>query len=145
MKAPFLIGRMLFGGFFLYSGINHLMQRKNMAAYTASKGVPKPEMAVTASAVPLIIGGTSMLLGLKPKLGAIAILGFLAGVSPIMHDFWRNEDPNERTNNMTSFMKNLALAGGALALFGVEEPWEASVSKPTLAAKVRKATRQLAA
>jgi hypothetical protein len=27
----------------------------------------------------------------------------------------------------------------------VEEPWEASVSKPTLADKVRKATRQLAA
>ena len=145
MKAPFLIGRMLFGGFFLYSGINHLMQRKNMAAYTASKGVPKPELAVTASALPLIVGGTSMLLGVKPKLGAIALLGFLAGVSPVMHDFWRNEDPNERTNNMTSFMKNLALAGGALALFGVEEPWEASVSKPTLAQKVRKATRQLAA
>jgi len=145
MKAPFLIGRMLFGGFFLYNGINHLMQRKNMAAYTASKGVPKPEMAVTASAVPLIVGGTSMLLGLKPKVGAIAILGFLAGVSPIMHDFWRNEDPNERMNNMASFMKNLALAGGALALLGVEEPWEASVSKPTLAARVRKATRQLAA
>jgi putative oxidoreductase len=145
MKAPFLIGRILFGGFFLYSGINHLMQRKNMAAYTASKGVPKPEIAVTAAAVPLIVGGTSMLLGLKPKLGAIAILGFLAGVSPVMHDFWRNEDPNERMNNMASFMKNLALAGGALALLGVEEPWEASVTKPTLAAKVRKATRQLAA
>jgi putative oxidoreductase len=145
MKAPFLIGRMLFGGFFLYNGINHLMQRKNMAAYTASKGVPKPEIAVTAAAVPLIVGGTSMLLGLKPKLGAIAILGFLAGVSPVMHDFWRNEDPNERMNNMASFMKNLALAGGALALLGVEEPWEASVPKPTLAAKVRKATRQLAA
>jgi uncharacterized membrane protein YphA (DoxX/SURF4 family) len=145
MKAPFLIGRMLFGGFFLYNGINHLMQRKNMAAYTASKGVPKPEIAVTASAVPLIVGGTSMLLGLKPKVGALAILGFLAGVSPIMHDFWRNEDPTERMNNMTAFMKNLALAGGALALLGVEEPWEASVTKPTLAAKVRKATRQLAA
>ena len=145
MKAPFLIGRMLFGGFFLYSGINHLMQRKNMAAYTASKGVPKPEIAVTASAVPLIVGGTSMLLGLKPKLGALAILGFLAGVSPIMHDFWRNEDPNERTNNMASFMKNLALAGGALALLGVEEPWEASVKKPTLAQKVRKVSRQLVA
>ena len=145
MKAPFLIGRILFGGFFLYSGINHLMQRKNMASYTATKGVPKPELAVTASAVPLIVGGTSMLLGLKPKWGALAILGFLAGVSPVMHDFWRNEDPNERMNNMTAFMKNLALAGGALALLGVEEPWEASVSKPSLADKVRKATRQLAA
>lgn len=145
MKAPFLIGRMLFGGFFLYNGINHLMQRKKMAAYSASKGVPKPELAVTASAVPLLVGGTSMLLGLKPKWGALAILGFLAGVSPVMHDFWRNEDPNERMNNMTSFMKNVALAGGALALLGVEEPWEASVRKPRLTDRVRKITRELAA
>jgi putative oxidoreductase len=145
MKAPFLIGRILFGGYFLYSGINHLVQRKNMASYSASKGVPKPEVAVTATAVPLMVGGTSILLGLKPKWGAIAILGFLAGVSPIMHDFWRNEDPNERTNNMSSFLKNLALAGGALALMGVEEPWEASLTKPRLVDKVRKVTRQLAA
>jgi hypothetical protein len=48
-------------------------------------------------------------------------------------------------NNMTSFLKNLALAGGALALMGVEEPWEASLRKPTLTEKVRKVTRQLAA
>ena len=145
MKAPFLIGRILFGGFFLYNGINHLMQRKNMASYTASKGVPTPELAVTVSAVPLIAGGASMLLGLKPKWGALAILGFLAGVSPVMHDFWRNEDPNERMQNMTNFAKNLALAGGALALMGVEEPWEATVKKPTLTEKVRKVGRQLAA
>ncbi|HZQ96070.1 MAG TPA: DoxX family protein [Candidatus Sulfotelmatobacter sp.] len=145
MKAPFLIGRILFGGFFLYNGINHLIERKNLASYSASKGVPKPELAVTASAVPLIAGGTSMLLGLKPKWGAMALLGFLAGVSPIMHDFWRNQDPNERMNNMTSFMKNVALAGGALALLGVEEPWEGSIKKPSLRDKVRKVSRELAA
>lgn len=145
MKTPFLIGRILFGGFFLYNGIHHLMERKDMAAFTASKGVPTPELAVTATAVPLIAGGASILLGLKPKWGALAVIGFLAGVSPIMHDFWRNEDPNERMNNMASFMKNLALAGGALALMGVEEPWEASVKRPTLGQKVRKIGRQLAA
>lgn len=145
MKTPFLIGRILFGGFFLYNGINHLMQRKNMASYTAQKGVPTPELAVTASAIPLMVGGASMLLGVKPKWGALALLGFLAGVSPVMHDFWRNEDPNERMKNMSDFMKNMALAGGALALMGVEEPWEASVTKPTLTQKVRKIGRQLAA
>ena len=145
MKTPFLIGRILFGGFFLYNGINHLRQRKSMAAYTATKGVPSPELAVTASAVPLMAGGASLLLGLKPKWGALAVIGFLAGVSPIMHDFWRNEDPNERMNNMASFMKNLALAGGAIALMGVEEPWEASVTRPTLREKVRKIGRQLTA
>jgi|SRR5579862_4989647 len=145
MKTPFLIGRILFGGYFLYSRINHLTKRKEMASYTATKGVPAPELAVAASAVPLIAGGASMLLGLKPKWGAAALLGFLAGVSPIMHDFWRNEDPNERMNNMVNFMKNLALAGGALALMGVEEPWEASLRKPRLSDKVRRMGRQLAA
>lgn len=147
MKAPFIIGRLIFGGFFIYSGINHLKERKSMAAYAGAKGVPKPELAVPLSAVPLLVGGASILLGVKPKLGATALLGFLAGVSPIMHDFWRDEDPQTRMNNMIMFMKNLALAGGALALMGVEEPWEASipVGKPTLTQKARKVVRRIAA
>ncbi len=147
MKAPFLIGRLLFGGFFINSGISHLQNRKSMAAYARAKGVPQPELAVTLSAVPLLIGGASVLLGVKPKLGAAALLGFLAGVSPIMHDFWRNEDPETRNNNMIQFMKNMALAGGALALMGVEEPWEASVpvGKPSLGDKVKKISRRIAA
>lgn len=147
MKTPFLIGRLVFGGFFLYNGINHLRNRKQMAPYAQSKGVPNPELAVTLSAIPLLIGSSSILLGIKPKLGVMAILGFLAGVSPVMHDFWRNEDPNERLNNMVNFMKNLALAGGALALMGVDEPWEASVpvARPSLADKLRALRRRVAA
>jgi putative oxidoreductase len=147
MKAPFLIGRLLFGGFFILSGINHLRNRKQMTPYAQSKGVPAPELAVTLAGIPLLIGGTSILLGVKPKLGALAILAFLAGVSPVMHDFWRNEDPNERQINQINFLKNLALAGGALALMGVEEPWEASVEadKHALTRKVRKIVRQIAA
>jgi uncharacterized membrane protein YphA (DoxX/SURF4 family) len=147
MKVPFLIGRIAFGGFFLYNGINHLRQAKSMAPYAESKGVPAPELAVKLSAIPLIIGGASILLGVKPKLGAAAILGFLAGVSPIMHDFWRAKDPNQKQNDMVSFMKNVALAGGALALMGVEEPWEASVpvEKPKLSQRVKKLSRKLAA
>lgn len=127
MKPSFLIGRMLFGGFFLYSAIQHLRNRRAMTPYAKAKGVPAPELAVVLSALPLLAGGTSLLLGVKPKLGALAVVGFLAGVSPVMHDFWRNEDPEERTANQIHFLKNLALAGGALALMGVDEPWEASV------------------
>jgi putative oxidoreductase len=147
MKTPFLIGRLLFGGYFLYSGINHLKNHKQMTPYAESKGVPAPELSVLASGIPLIIGGASLLLGVKPKLGAAAILGFLAGVSPIMHDFWRQEDPGQRQNEMVNFMKNAALAGGALALMGVEEPWEASVpaGQHTFGKKLRKAARQFAA
>lgn len=126
-KAAFLIGRLVFGGFFLYNGIEHFRSREKQIPYAAAKGVPAPEVAVPLSGVPLIVGGASIIFGVKPKVGALALLGFLAAITPIMHDFWRNEDPNERMGNFTNFFKNLALAGGALALLGVEEPWEASV------------------
>jgi putative oxidoreductase len=127
MKVPFLLGRLIFGGFFLYNGINHIKERKSMGQYAKAKNVPKPEAMVVASGALLIAGGASILLGVKPKFGAAAIIGFLLGVSPVMHDFWKQEDPAQRMNDMINFSKNLALLGGALALMGVEEPWPASV------------------
>jgi len=130
MKIPFLLGRLLFGGYFLYNGINHFRQRRALAQYAKSKNVPAPDIAVLGSGAALVVGGTSILLGVKPRLGALAIMGFLAGVSPTMHDFWRSEDPNQRMADMTNFMKNIALLGGALALMGVEEPWPVSVPVP---------------
>jgi len=45
-----------------------------------------PDAGVIAT-VALTVGGASIVLGVKPKLGAAAIIGFLAGVSPIMHNF----------------------------------------------------------
>jgi putative oxidoreductase len=127
MKIPFLLGRLAFGGFFIYNGINHLKERKAVAQYAGSKNVPMPEAAVAGTGIMLIAGGTSILLGVKPKLGAAAIAGFLAGVSPVIHDFWRAEDPNQRINDMAHFGKNMALLGAAMALMGIDEPWEASV------------------
>ena len=133
MRVPFLLGRLLFGGYFIMSGVNHFKQKKQMTQYAAAKGVPKPDIAVQATGAVLILGGTSILLGIKPKLGTAAVIGFLAGVSPIMHDFWKAEQPEQRMNDIINFTKNVALAGGAIALMGVEEPWPASV--PVLAPK----------
>jgi putative oxidoreductase len=127
MKVPFLLGRLIFGGFFLYNGIHHFTERKTLGQYAESKKVPRPEAMVMASGAALIAGGTSILLGVKPKYGAAAIAGFLLGVSPVMHNFWKMEDPEQRMNEMINFSKNMALLGAALALMGVEEPWPASV------------------
>ena len=127
MKTPFLIGRLLFRGFFLYNGINHFKQRKSLAQYAKAKNVPAPDVAVTATGAALVLGGTSLLLGVKPKMGGIAIAGFLAGVSPVMHDFWKQQDPQQRQVEMIQFAKNLALLGGTFALIGIEEPWPVSL------------------
>ena len=43
-------------------------------------------------------------------------IGFLAGVSPIMHDFWRAEDANQRMNDMINFSKNMKTMAPTVAV-----------------------------
>jgi uncharacterized membrane protein YphA (DoxX/SURF4 family) len=119
-KLPFLLGRFVFGGFFLYNGINHFLQHRAMAQYVDAKNIPMPGVAVTASGVALVLGGASLVLGVKATLGAAAVAEFLAGVSPIMHDLWRVQDPEKRQGEMINFSKNMALLGASLELMGVE-------------------------
>jgi putative oxidoreductase len=146
MKPLFLIGRIMFGGFFIYNGINHLKNHGMLSQYAGAKKVPQPEAAVIASGLAILAGGTSLVLGLKPKYGAAAIIAFLATVTPSMHDFWRAEDPNQRMADMIHFSKNLALLGAAVALLGVEEPWGLAVAshEPNFFERVREAARVLA-
>jgi len=110
-----------------------------LSQYAASKKVPMPDVAVSVTGAALVIGGASILLGVKPKLGAAAIIGFLAVVSPV----WRIQDPNQRMNEMINFTKNMALLGGAVALMGVEEPWPASVpiAQPSAIERLRRFAR----
>lgn len=147
MKAAFLVGRLIYGGFFVYSGIHHFQERKSIAQYASAKNVPLPEVAVTATGALLVAGGTSILLGVKPKLGTMAVMTFLAGVSPFMHDFWNADDPNQKQNEGVNFMKNMALLGGALALMGVEEPWPVSIptGQPTTMDRMRRFAGEIAA
>ena len=127
MKALFVIGRSILGGFFLYNGINHFMHSKEMAQYAGVKNLPAPEASVLASGALLAAGGASLILGLKPKWGALSIIGFLATASPLFHDFWNEEDPQAQQQAMIHFSKNMALLGAALALAGIKE-WPLSIT-----------------
>jgi putative oxidoreductase len=147
VKPAFLLGRLLFGGFFIYSGIHHFKQTKAISQYAGAKNVPMPELAVAASGAMLIAGGASIVLGMKPKLGTLAVIGFLAGVSPVMHDFWTAQDPGKRQNEMINFSKNMAMLGAAVALLGVDEPWPVSVpiGRANTLDRVRRFARKVAA
>ena len=77
MRTVFVLGRMIFGGFFAYSGFKHLQHRQNMGQYAASKGVPASEPAVQASGALLLAGGVSVMMGFRPHQGLAAIVAFL--------------------------------------------------------------------
>jgi len=126
MRVLHLLGRSLFGGFFIYNGINHLQHTGPMAQYAASKGVPAPDKAVWGTGVLMLAGGLSIITGMKPKEGLAAIVAFLIPVSLHMHRFWAEEGERRQTE-MIQFTKNMALVGAALAMMTMDEPWPVSI------------------
>ncbi|WP_115864465.1 DoxX family protein [Halorussus litoreus] len=117
--AAFLVGRVLFGGVLAFMGLNHFMQADGLAGYAEMKGVPAPKLSVYLSGALLVVGGASIVLGVAPIAGAIALVAFFVVSTPTMHDFWSVEDPEQRQSEMNDFLKNAALVGGALVLLAV--------------------------
>ena len=112
-RALLLAGRAIFGGYFAYNGVNHLMNADSLSQYASSKEVPLAKAAVIGSGAMLLLGGISLLTGYRPKIGASLIAGFLFGVTPRMHDFWNAKDEQQRMNDLIHFSKNVAMVGGA--------------------------------
>ncbi len=122
-----LVGRLVFGGFFVINGINHLTKRDQMIPYAESQGVPLPGLAVVGTGLLLFLGGLSVLTGIYPLIGLAAIAAFLVGVTPVMHGFWAVDDPQAAMNEQVHFMKNAALLGAAFALMAVARPWPLAI------------------
>jgi putative oxidoreductase len=117
-----LLGRLLFALIFLMAGANHFSGQT--IAYAASQGVPMASIAVPLSGVLSLLGGLSILLGYRVRIGAWLIALFLVGVTPMMHNFWTVTDPMMHQMQMVMFMKNVSMLGGALLISQLgARPW----------------------
>jgi len=127
MDIFFLIGRILFGGFFVMMGMNHFMKLAMITQYAASKNVPSPKFAVMISGVLIILGGLGIFLGAYVQWAVIALVLFLVPVSFKMHDFWAIKDPQEKMTQMVNFLKNMAFVGAALMTLAIPTSWAFSI------------------
>ena len=118
MNAIPLIGRLLFALIFVMSSFNDFSSAT--IGYAASQGVPMANILVPVSGVLALVGGLSIIVGFKAKLGAVLLILFLVPVSVMLHAFWKETDPQAHQMQMIQFMKNLSMMGGALmiAYFG---------------------------
>ena len=116
MEIMFLIGRIILGGFFIYSGLNHFLKLEALAQYSAYKKVPAPKLATAGSGLLMLLGGLSILLGVLPVIGAWLIIIFLVPTAVMMHDYWNEKDAMARSNQQVHFLKNITLAGAALII-----------------------------
>jgi len=119
MEILFILGRIIFGGYFLVMGINHLfMKRMMLVEYSRSKGVPSPALAVVVTGIMLLLGGLGILLWRYVEISSWLLIIFLLGTVFKMHNFWA-VDESQKMAEMTHFMKNVAFIGALLILLSI--------------------------
>jgi putative oxidoreductase len=112
--AVVLLGRLFFTLIFLMAAPANFT--KQGIAYAASQGAPLASIGVPLMGVISLLGGLSILLGYRARIGACLIALFLLIVTPMMHKFWGLTDPTMAQVQMIMFMKNLSMFGGALLI-----------------------------
>lgn len=65
-----------------------------------------------------IIGGFGLLLGIYPRIAAIAEITFLVPATLVAHEFWRAVGTPAFAPQLLQFLKNAAITGGLLLIVG---------------------------
>lgn len=127
IEALFFLGRIVYGGYFIYNGISHLTKRETLSSYASSKGVPAPNIAVFITGLLLLLGGVGIVTGAYVVWAVIFLAAFLVPVSLIMHNFWKIFDPQTKAMERINFNKNMTLLGAALMFLIIPMPWPYSL------------------
>ena len=128
------LGRAFFAAIFLNAGFSHF--NPGSIAYAHSAGVPFAAFLVPASGVLAFLGGLSVLLGWRARLGAWMLVAFLIPVTLSLHAFWAVTDPMAAQLQFVMFTKNVGLLGGALlvAHFGAG-PYSVDARRATVTSR----------
>lgn len=118
-----LVGRVLFGGYFLMQAYHHFAHAGMLSGYAQSKGVPSSKLAVFVGGILLLVGGAGVVLGAFVPWAVLALAVFLVPVTFKMHAYWKVVDPMAKMGDRVNFWKNLALLGAALSLLAISAPW----------------------
>lgn len=128
MDILFLVGRILYGGYFIMQGLNHFMKNEMLSGYAQSKGVPSSKAAVYISGLMILFGGLGIVFGAYIPYSVALIAVFLLVITFKMHAFWAVQDPMSKMGDMVNFYKNLALLGADIMLLMITQPWPISLS-----------------
>jgi putative oxidoreductase len=126
MKAAYALGRILLPVIFIVSGIQKLLNIRGVAKMLSDAGVPVPdEIAAYLGGMPkyealaYLVGGVELiaalmiLIGLKARWGAVALIGFTIVATVLFHNFWAMTGAAAEENQIQA-LKNLSIIGGLL-------------------------------
>jgi putative oxidoreductase len=110
------LARILLAGIFVQSGVDVLRNPEPRVVKAASIGLSDPELATRANAAAMVLGGTALALGIKPRLVALLLFASLVPTTAAGHRFWEEAAGPARGQQMIHFFKNLSILGGLLAV-----------------------------
>lgn len=85
-------------------------------AWAAQQGVPLAHVLVPLAGLISLVGGLSVILGYRARIGAWLLILFLLPVNGWMHNFWAVKDPMMAQMQAGFFVANLSRIGGALLI-----------------------------
>jgi putative oxidoreductase len=137
-------GRMLTAPIFITGGLSAVKDPAGKAAMAESTldsireyvpGLPDDnELLVRINGGVQILAGATLLLGIKPRLSALALAGSLIPTTLAGHSFWEMEGGDAKAHQ-TQFSKNLAALGGLLLIAGDSDSTKAIEKAAEKAAK----------
>jgi putative oxidoreductase len=111
-----LIARALLAALYLKFGVPKLVDFSATVTYMgATVGMPLPTLAAVIAVVMEVPVAIALLVGFYTRPLALLLAVYTIGAGLIGHPFWTMTDA-EQMNNMIHFYKNIAIAGGFLAL-----------------------------
>jgi putative oxidoreductase len=114
-KIRYPIARASLGAIFFIMGLTKIFSFAGVAGWMASSGVPfaKPLLALT---IAIEVGaGLLLIIGRQTRWAALALALFIVPVTLVFHAFW-SADAAQFQDQLTHFLKNLAIFGGMLLL-----------------------------
>ena len=109
-----LAARIFLAAVFIISGALKVPNFEGTAQFMTAKGMPMAEIMLWGAIAVELLGGASLMLGFKARIGALALAVFLIPTTLMFHNFWTVEEAMARQSEMYSFLKNLAVMGGLL-------------------------------
>ena len=110
-----LLGRILLALIFITSGFGKIGGFDGVVGYIASKGLPMPAVVAALTILIELGGGLAIAFGFMTRWAALALAVFSLLAGLIFHAYWAV--PADQVMNMQiNFWKNVAIAGGFLAL-----------------------------